>query len=71
MDLSQTSEVHVLRYVEMDLTLESINAMMGIEKTVMVVIKIEMLKKGLHENKMLIIFLIDMKLQDRHEDCQV
>ena len=56
MDLSQTSEVHVLRYVEMDLTLESINAMMGIEKTVMVVIKIEMLKKGLHENKMLIIF---------------
>ena len=71
MDLSQTSEVHVLRYVEMDLTLESINAMMGIEKTVMVVIKIEMLKKGLHENKLLIIFPIDMKLQDRHEDCQV
>ena len=71
MDTNQIVEGRVLKYEGTDMILESISAMMGIETMVMVETKTEILKKGLHENNLLMVLLIDLKLQDQREDCSV
>ena len=71
MDTNRILEGRVLKYEETDMILESISAMMGIDTMVMVETKTEILKKGLHENNLLMVLLIDLKLQDQREDCSV
>ena len=71
MDTNQIVEGRVLKYEGTDMILESISAMMGIETMVMVETKTEILKKGLHENNLLMVLLIDLKLQDQCEDYSV